>query len=70
VTEVTSVGTPVRMALFMANPKLALVQYPATDTSVGQSRRHALEQSLDLINTAKTAEWPAGARPQLLIAEP
>ena len=30
----------------------------------------ALEQSLDLINTAKTAESPAGARPQLLIADP
>jgi hypothetical protein len=56
VTEVTSVGTPVRIALLMANPKLALVQYPATDTSVGQPHRHNVEQSLDLINTAKTAE--------------
>ena len=69
-TQVASVGTPVRIALFMANPKLALVQYPATDTSVGQPHRHNVEQSLDLINTAKTAKWPAGARPQLLIAAP
>jgi hypothetical protein len=36
VTEVTRSGTPVRTARFMANRILALVEYPATDTNIGQ----------------------------------
>jgi len=36
VTEVTRSGTPVRTARFMANRILTLVEYPATDTNIGQ----------------------------------
>ena len=37
VTEVTRTGTPVRTARFMASRIVSLVEFPASDSSAGES---------------------------------